>query len=414
MLFKLKLYIILSLLVPLPLFAGGETLTLDEAVAEVLGVNADIRAADYRTAAAKARIPQAKALEDPTVGVIFDDVPINTANIRRSEEIDYRIEQKIPFPGKRHVRGKAARYDAAAVAEESRGHIRDVLLDLKKTYYEVYQIERQLAVNRENQGLLRQLLGSAETSYATGQTTADAPLKAQVELSNLKNEGILLEQERITHLAHLKALLNRSSHEEIRIATKIRWPRLTIGLDEIRGMALETRPELQALGQMQKRDKAKVTAAKQTLIPDFSIGFQYGQRPAGQDTWSGTAMINLPIFFWGKNRAQIQEAKASLKATEAMQQSLQVHTHHEIDQAYSAFKATEKLVSSYQGGILPQARTTLEAARTAYASRKVDFLTLIDAARSYRDLQMSFYETQARVGMTFAELERLVGVDLEK
>ena len=395
--------------------AEDNILTLDEAIAEVAGANPDIRASYYQTEAAKARIPQAKALDDPMVGVEFYNVPIDTADVTKSDDIDYSIEQKIPFPGKRYVRGKVARFDAAAVAEESRGRVWDVILDLKKTYYDVYRIERQLAVNRENQGLVRQFLGSTKTWYATGQTTADAPLKAQVELSNLKNQEILLNQERTTHLSHLSAILNRPSHEEIHISNRIQWPKLTASLEQIRAMAGETRPELQALGEMQKRDKAKVTSAKQSLIPDFTFGFVYKQRPGNrQDVWAGSAAMNLPIFFWGKNRAEIQEAKASLKATEAMQQSMQLHTHHDIDGAYSAFKAAQKLVSSYQGGILPQAKTTLDAAREAYASRKVDFLTLIDAARTYKDLQMSFYETQATVGTTFAELERLVGTDLSQ
>lgn len=162
---------------------------------------------------------------------------------------------------------------------------------------------------------------------------------------------------------------------------------------------------------MELRDREKVTAAKQGLIPDFSLGFAYVQRP-GQDAWTGTTMINLPIS--SKHRGEIREAKASLEATKAEHDSMEIHTRHEIEQAYSGVIASQKIVASYQGKILPQAKTTLEAARTAYASGNADFLTLIDAARTYKDLEMSFYENQARLGMTYAALERLVGRDLEE
>jgi len=395
-------------------WAHSDLLTLDEAVSRVLGANQDIRAAHYTVEAAKARIPQAKALEDPQIGVEFYNVPINTGDVTKADDIDYKIEQKIPFPGKRHILGKAARFDAEAVAAKSGGRIQDVLLDLKRTYYDAYQIERSLEVNRENQGLLRQFLGSAETAYASGKTSADAPLKAQVELSKLKNEEILLRQGHQTHMAHLKALLNDPSHEDgdLRLPARLNWPRLRASLMEIESMALEARPELTELRAMEKRDSAKVTSAKQGLIPDVTIGFAYKQKPVGQDVWAASTMINLPIF-WGKNRGEIQEAKASLKATQAEHQSMEIHTHHEIEQAYSGVVASQKIVASYQRELLPQARTTLEAAREAYASGHVDFLTLIDAARTYKDLQMSFYENQARLGMTFAELERLVGRELE-
>ncbi len=403
--------VIVIFCIPLTLRAG-DLLTLREAVEKVLSSNPDVQVANLRALAAKNRIPQAKALDDPTVGVMFDDVPIDTANVRRSEEIDYRIEQKIPFPGKRYVRGREARFEAAAVREESRGQVQDVVLDLKTTYYEIFRIERQLTVNRETQGLFRQLLASAEASYATGKTTAEPPLKIQVELSKLQNEEINLDQERTTHLSHLKALLNHATHEDLEISHEIRWPSLKADLEQIRAMALEARPELKTLEQTRKSNASRLTSARQGLIPDFTVGFQYGQRPQAPDTWSGTAMINLPLFFWGKNRGEIGEAKASLKATEAMQRSMRIHTQHEVDQGYSAFRAAEKLVESYRKGILPQAKTNLTAARLAYSANKVDLLTLIDAARTYQELQGAFYENQARVGMTFAELERLVGKDL--
>lgn len=406
--------LILALFSSLPAGAEEGVLTLDEAVAEVLATNQDIQAAQYRTTAAKARIPQAKSLEDPMVGVEFYDVPIDTLDVTQGMEINYMIEQEIPFPGKRRIRGKAARHEADAVRENSRGRIADVLLDLKRTYYDLYRLDRTLEALKENERLMRQFLGTAETWYATGKAGADTPLKAQVELSEIQNEQILLQQERITHEAHLKALLNRPSHGEIRLPKNLQWPRVSKNLDEIEALALEKRPEIREITSMRKSQKAELTAARQGLIPDFSLGLEYNQRPNQIDAWTGTAKINLPLFFWGKNRGEIREAKANLKASEAEENSIRVHTQHEIEQAFSGVRAGEKLVQSYRSGILPQSKATLEAARLAYGAGKVDFMTLIDSARTYKDLQISFYENQAMLGMTFAELERLVGVDLEK
>lgn len=393
--------------------ASDRALTLDEAVSQVLARNPDIQASGYRTQAARTRVSQAKALDDPMVGVTFDDVPIDTANVRRSEEIDYRIDQKIPFPGKRLTRKKEALYDAQAIGEFSRGEIRDVLLDLKRTYYDIYRLDRTLEINRENQKLLGLFLESAEASYATNKVDSSAPLKAQVELSKLKNESLLLQQERVTHTAHLKAVLNYPFHEDIRLAAKQTWPKLKFTLSELQEMARASRPELTSLREMEKRDRSRLTRARQSLLPDFSLGFQYGQRPGAKDTWSGTAAVNLPLFFLGKNRSQIREARANLKATQAEHESMEIHTSHDIEQAYSSVQASQKILSQYQREILPEARTTLNAVRESYAANHSDFLTLIDAARIYRELQADYYAQQARLGMAFAELERLVGKDLK-
>lgn len=391
----------------------ARVLTLDAAVAEVLAVNPDVRAAQHRTTAARARIPQAKALDDPRIGVEFYNVPIDTADVTRGEDIDYRIEQHIPFPGKRFVRGEAARFDADAVAETGNGRVQDILFDLKRAYYTLYQVERSLAVNREHRALLRNLLVSARAWYASGQATADVPLKAQVELSQLDNDTILLEQERVVHQAHLKALLNRPGHEDIRLPTTLRWPRLTADLAELESMALQVRPEVKTVQAMERREQSKLTAARQTWLPDFSLGFAYKQKPGNQrDVWAGSAMINLPLF-WGKNRAVIREAAANLQAAEAEYQSAVRHSQHDIAKAYVGVKTAERLVASYVAGIVPQTKTTLETAHAAYTARTVDFMTLLDAARTYRDARMGWYTAQARLGIAYAELERFVGKPLE-
>lgn len=408
---KFILWMALSVLAPAAVFAAEGVLTLEAAIAEVMAANPAIHAAGYRAAEAQARIPQAKALDDPMVGVTFENVPIDTVRVRQGEMINYRLQQNLPFPGKRTTRGKAARFDAQAAAATARGSIQNVLLDCKQTYYQLYRIDRALGINRDNQHLLRQLAASTATWYATGQTTADAPLKAQVELSKLKNDAIMLQQERVTHQSHLQAILNRSTHDAIRLPATLQWPRLTVALEDLQAMAGNARPELKTLAAMRAREAAKLTVAKQRLLPDALLGFEYNQRPNQQDAWTGMAMINVPIFA-SKNRGAIQEAKAALNATTAEERSLQAHTRHEIDQAYSGVRAAERVVAAYQREIVPQARATLDAAQVAYAARKVDFLTVLDAARTYYDLRMALYENQALLGSRFAELERLVGEKL--
>ena len=410
--YKKTVFILILCFTPIGLRAENKFLTLERAVEEVLASNPDVQAVHYRTAAAKARIPQAKALEDPQIGIMFEDVPRDTIRVNQAEQIDYRVEQKIPFPGKRHTRGKASRFESEAVSESSRGKIRDILLDLKETYYTLYRLDRSVEVNRKNQSLLRELAGATESSYATGKTTADAPIKAQLELTKLKNEEMILQRDTITHKTHLKALLNQTSHEDFLLPEKISWPRLNKTLDELVSLSLQKRPEIKTMEALQKKDRSQLTAARQSLIPDFSLGFQYGQRPMSKDTWSGTAMINLPIFFWSKNRGQIQEAKASLKATELEKESMQIHGQHDIQQAYSSYEAAQKILITYEKEILPQARANMETARMAYTTKKVDFLTVMDAVRNYHDFQMSYFESQANVGTSFAQLERLVGIDL--
>lgn len=392
--------------------AGDQVLTLESALIELRAANPDIQAAQWRAAAARARVPQAKALDDPMIGVMFEDVPIDTANVRRGDKINYRLQQDIPFPGKRFVRGKTARFDATAAAASAGGRMADVIFDFKATYYELYRLDRALAVNRELQGLWRQLTGSTETGFAAGKMPAHVPIKAHVELAQLRNEAVRLTQQRISHAAHVQALLNRASHQPIRLPRTLAWPRMQASLATVQALAQTHRPELQELSAMEQRDTTKVTQAKQTLIPDFSFTLEYNQRPAMQDAWTGAAMVNLPLYVW-KNRGAIREARAELRATAALRQSAEVHTQHEIAAAYSAVQAARTLMTTYAREIVPQARVALASTRTAYGANNADFLSLLEATRTLNEIENSYYDTQAEYGTARATLERLVGMEIE-
>ncbi len=80
----------------------------------------------------------------------------------------------------------------------------------------------------------------------------------------------------------------------------------------------------------------------------------------------------------------------------------------------SKLNASEQAIALYEKRLVAQAKTMWASAREAYASKKIDFLTLIDAARTSKELSMAYYETCANFGKSFAQLERLVGVDLEE
>lgn len=408
-------YLLLLLLISKTALADSPVLTLDKAIQAVLDHNADIRAAHYHSDAARARITQAKALEDPMIGVMFWNIPRDTANIRQGEEIDYRIDQKIPFPGKRYLKGKSARYEADMENHLAQAKVEDVLFDLKETYSMAYKLEEQKRINSKMQSLLQLLVTSTQAWYASNQTTTDTVLKAQLELTRIKNERLMLDQEETTHLSHLRALMNLKSHEEIIFPNQREFPPIPESESE-REMLMEDsfkhRPDIQAMESAEKKEKTNLTLAKSNLIPDFSLGFQYNQTRDMKDTWTGSASINFPLLFLGKRHAEILEAKANLKATQAERESMLQHQHHEIDQAYTTVFAAKKILNQFQKEILPQSQLLFESARESYVAKKIDFMSLIDAARMYREAQMNYAEQESFLGIAIAKLERMMGKSL--
>src|ERR1043166_7672812 len=78
--------------------------TLDALVKEALDHNPEVAAAGKAWEAAKARIPQARALDDPMVGV--DVERTDTTRFDTFTDNEWMISQSVPWFGKRDAKGR--------------------------------------------------------------------------------------------------------------------------------------------------------------------------------------------------------------------------------------------------------------------------------------------------------------------
>ena len=71
-----------------------------------------------------------------------------------------------------------------------------------------------------------------------------------------------------------------------------------------------------------------------------------------------------------------------------------------------------KSISIYRDGLLPQTEQSFQAAVAAYQTGSVNFMTLLDAQRTIRDVRMGYYKALVDYEQSRADLERAVGKEL--
>src|SRR5260370_15345017 len=112
---------------------------------------------------AQARYPQVTSLEDPMFGVQVAPGAFGSNTV----DGGYRLEvsQKIPWPGKRDARGQGALAEARAAGND----VEDMRLQLaetaRSTYFDYYEVERGLEVNRESLQLLDKFHDEAQSRH---------------------------------------------------------------------------------------------------------------------------------------------------------------------------------------------------------------------------------------------------------
>src|SRR5215470_6514180 len=143
----------------------GPSLKLEAVLAYAQEHNPTIQAAQARLRAAQERPAQVSALEDPMLTYEGFNTPENLDFTHTDNNI-LKLSQKFPFPGKRRLRGEIAEQEAEMAKEEARMAEATTRADVKKAYYNLWQVHQNLQIYSREKELMVQFAALAEKKYA--------------------------------------------------------------------------------------------------------------------------------------------------------------------------------------------------------------------------------------------------------
>jgi len=260
---------------------------------------------------------------------------------------------------------------------------------------------------------MSRLEGVAQARYAGGLAAQQDVVRAQLELSALRNELITLQAERRQQQARLNGLLARPSGAQLAEPQILRPLPAEEQLDvaAIENRALARNPQI-----ANEESRVKAAQMSRDLVlknryPDVTLGVSPIQYQGTVKEWELMVEFNIPLQ-QSSRRAQERESEAMLQLAQARKETAarQVLTDlSENVEALGAARRTENLVSTQ---LLPQSELTYQAALVGYENGKVDFATLLEAQRQIRQAKQTQLESQVEAQVRLAEIERIIGEDL--
>ena len=415
---KRNLLLLFLCVLPLRLLAQTDTLVLPESpvmnlesvLDEAMMNNPEIRAAASEMQVRDAKISQAGVLPDPELKFMQEAMP----GFRWNEAMYSRLmlEQMIPFPSKLGTEREAARIFAEHAHHDHLEKIDAVLGGVKSAYFELWYIQQHLVLDNENVRLMNQFIGIAETKYGTGSVPMQDVLKAQVEVATMENDILTMRQKELSAKSMLMTLLNRTPKDTMGYAVIAEDVVFTLKLDSLLEVGRQQRPMLLHDSMMVEENKVMLSRAKEQYYPDFRVGIEHLYSPTdGLTSWSVAAGITLPFAPWsiGKTGAGVDEANASIDKSRELYTADRLMVAGNIRDLYYKADAAKKQLDSYQRGILPRARQSLDASLTAYQNGKTDFLMLMDAYRTQVNLTRDYFMVRMQFEQAVAGIEREIG-----
>jgi cobalt-zinc-cadmium efflux system outer membrane protein len=390
-----------------------EVLKLEEVLAYAQAYNPAIKAAKSRLLAAQKVPAQASAYEDPLLSWESWNAPENFRLNEANNNI-FRLSQRIPFPGKLRLKGEIASKEAERMQADLGVTEIDTVAQLKKAYYDLWLVYRNLEVYRRDKELVTQFARVAEQKYAVGQVSQPDVLRAQVELTRLINR---VTTERLTlgkAQARLNALLSRSPEAPLGIPQNPPSPAVPYSMSELEELTLRNRPELLAQTRALEKDNLALALARKAYYPDFEVSISRFENFGQRDGFGIGVSTTIPLAYKYKYDAAVGEATANLQAARSELGRLRDLALFEVKQALVEAQTAASQLNLFLYTHIPQAEQALQTSQIGYQTGTLDFLSLIDSVRAVEQVHLEHLTAAANLEKAWAELERAVGQELPR
>ena len=391
-----------------------QVLSLDDVVREALEKNPEAQSALHAVNALQRRVPQAKALPDPMVSVGWAGNPA-PFSVMRGDSSSYRgvtVSEQFPYPGKLKLRGQIAGKEVEAAQADYEAIRRRVATEARAAYFEYFYVDKAIQTTQRNKDLLQTLSKIAEARYRVGKAMQADVLRSQVEISLLIEKLTVLEQQRATVQARLNVFMVRAPESPLPPAAEVEPATIRYSLEELYALAADKDTSVLRNKAMAGRGHLGVALAQREYRPDIGVSYMYQQRSAQQDMNGVTVSVNIPIFYRNKQRQGVAEAQEDLMSAEKMQENRLNEVKFEVKQQYLSAKASERLLTLYSKGVVPQSSLALESSMASYQVGNVDFLSLLANFTTLLNYETDYYRQLADYQTAVARIEMLTGSEI--
>jgi outer membrane protein TolC len=387
-------------------FAGQCELSVDAVVSGVQDRNPSLAAMVAAWQAASQRYPQMISLDDPMFSYM-----IGPAGVGTMDGGGWMVmgSQKIPWFGKRQLRGQAAQAETDMAYRDVADRRLMLTEAAKMAFYDYYMAHRQLEVNAGSTALVRDFREIARIKYESNKVSQQDVLMADLEADELQmRRAELARMERVA-IARINTLLHRDA------TCPLPPPPAHVGLPEslptpdvLQQWAVQQRPDLAAICDKIRAEQADLGLAWKDYYPDVEVVAKYdGFMP---DNMRSQVGMNINVPLWQDKRcAAVREVSSRLRQQQAAYQDRLDQVRFEVQSAYEQLVESKQVVQLFDVKILPTAQQNVQSARSNYIAGINDFLRLVEAHRQLYQQQEKYVEVTAEYHRRAATLERVVG-----
>jgi cobalt-zinc-cadmium efflux system outer membrane protein len=387
---------------------------MDDAVRLALERNQTLRAQRLNIDLSKADEVTAGLKPNPNLSFGFAGFPTQPSNwsgtffgqvAQYSGGIDYTFERG----GKRDKRITAAQLTTDVTAKS-------VVDDERQTRFQTQQAFINVQLAKSTLEMAQQNLTSFSTTVETTRARVTAGDLAEGDFLQIQLQMLQFQQDLSSAelgLVQAKATLRQlvgfdTVPEDFDVAGDLAHLKVAVTLDDLRQTALASRPDLQAAtaSVAQAAAQSNLEIANRAVDVDGNVG--YSRNAIGPISAVGVG-VSFPWQLHDKNQGNIAHAQVALNQAWETEAATRATVLTDVASAFAQYRTNDKVLTLYESGYLDQAKQALDIATYVFQQGAGSYLTLLDAERTYRSIQLAYRQALAAYVTSVFQINFVVG-----
>jgi len=309
---------------------------------------------------------------------------------------------------KRELRLESAQKATGIAISQQSDLERTLIFDLRTAFIQTLQEKAILDLAMENLAYYDHVLDVNRDRFNMGAI-------ARVDLDRLELQRVQYESDlqtaevnlRTAKIQLLELLNDRMPVEQFDVTGLFDFSQQLPALDDVRQMALDTRPDLKAA--LQSIDKAttdhKLAIANGSTDPTFNVDFA---RNPPIPAYFGVG-VTIPLRIFDRNQGEKLRTQLDIDRNEKQMEVTRAQVFSDVDSAYAAVTSAVTLLQPYKERYLTQAQSVRDTIEFSYQRGAASLIDFLSAQAEYRSVQVNYLNLVGSYLQAANQLNEAVG-----
>jgi cobalt-zinc-cadmium efflux system outer membrane protein len=388
-------------------------ITLDEAIRLALQHNHALQAARTTILQNQALETTANLRPNPTLSwdaqflPIFQPGKFDADYINTQAQFDLGIGYLFERGKKRQHRLQAAKDQTTVSRSQVTDNERQLAFNVSQQFINVVLAQSSIDFARQDLDSFKKTVEISEERFKAGDISEGDFLKIKLQFLQFQTDLSTAILAKVQAIAALRQLVGFESVPDFfDVDGQLDYQPVHAGLDDLKALAMRTRPDLQAAQQSVIAARSQELLAEANGKRDLGASFNYSHVAA---TNTGAFFFNIQLPIFDRNQGEIARTRYAITQSQeqASEASQQVMT--DVVDAFEALRSNDQIVQLYRGGYVDAAQKSRDISEYAYKKGAASLLDFLDAERSYRSNQLAYRQALASYMTALEQMRQAVG-----